>query len=109
MRSAKYFREHPVFLSNVGMIVTFIACGMWHGEAPHFLIWGAYHGLGIAVLTVYQRQKRKVKNARLQRYFRSKFSLVAGAIVTFNFFAIGLAFFVLDLRNLKTLLESFGL
>ena len=108
MRSAGYFREHPVLLSNVGMIVTFVVCGMWHGEAPHFLIWGAYHGLGIAVLTVYQRQKRKVKNTRLQGYFRSKFSLVAGAIVTFNFFAIGLAFFVLDLRNLKTLWESFG-
>ena len=48
-------------LSNLGMIVTFVACGMWHGEAVHFLIWGAYHGLGISVLTIYQRQKRKVR------------------------------------------------
>lgn len=103
MRDASYFREHPVLLSNIGMIVTFIACGMWHGEAPNFLIWGVYHGLGISVLTIYQRQKRKAKAVWLQRYFRSRASRVIGTLSTFNFFALGLAFFVLDMRNLRIL------
>jgi alginate O-acetyltransferase complex protein AlgI len=105
MRDAEHFRERPVLLSNVGMIITFVACGMWHGEAPNFLIWGAYHGLGISVLTIYQRQKRKFQNPLLQRYYRSKMSTIIGTFFTFNFFAVGLAFFVLDLKNLKTLLE----
>jgi alginate O-acetyltransferase complex protein AlgI len=105
-RDASYLRERPVLLSNVGMMITFIGCGMWHGEAVHFLIWGAYHGLGISALTIYQRQKRKIRNPFLQRYFRSRFSAIAGTFFTFNFFALGLAFFVLDLNSLKLLLES---
>ena len=106
MRDARYLRERPVLLSNVGMIITFIACGMWHGETLNFLLWGAYHGLGISVLTIYQRQKRKVESSFIQQYYRSKISAVIGTFFTFNFFAIGLAFFVLDLKNLRILLRS---
>jgi len=87
------------------MIITFIACGMWHGETINFLLWGAYHGLGISVLTIYQRQKRKVQNPLLQRYFRSRASAVIGTIATFNFFSIGLAMFVLDMAKLKNLVN----
>jgi alginate O-acetyltransferase complex protein AlgI len=109
MRDAKYLRARPVLLSNLGMIVTFIACGMWHGETANFLLWGAYHGMGISILTIYQRQKRKVRNPTIQRYFRSKLSVVIGTFVTFNFFALGLALFVLDMRNLGILFNSLWL
>jgi alginate O-acetyltransferase complex protein AlgI len=106
MRDTSYLRERPVLLSNVGMIITFIACGMWHGEAVNFLIWGAYHGIGISILTIYQRQKRKIQSPLLQEYFRSRISAIVGTVFTFNFFAVGLAFFVLDLQGLKALLGS---
>jgi alginate O-acetyltransferase complex protein AlgI len=106
LRDVKSLRAHPVLLSNLGMIVTFIACGMWHGETANFLVWGAYHGLGISILTVYQRQKKKVTKPALQRYFRSRTSLVAGIFFTFNFFALGLIFFVLDMKSLAALLRS---
>ena len=102
-RGFDYFRRHPVFLSNLGMIITFIACGMWHGETANFILWGAYHGVGIACLTIYQRAKRKARSPLLQRYFRSKTSTVLGTILTFNFFALGLSLFVLDLEKLRIL------
>ena len=102
-RGLDFFRRHPVFLSNLGMIITFVVCGMWHGEAPHFVLWGAYHGIGIAVLTVYQREKRKARSPFLQKYFRSKLSTVLGTIMTFNFFAVGLSLFVLDIGKLRIL------
>jgi D-alanyl-lipoteichoic acid acyltransferase DltB (MBOAT superfamily) len=105
-RGLDFFRRHPIFLSNLGMIITFIVCGMWHGEAPHFVLWGAYHGIGIAVLTVYQREKRKTRSPVLQRYFRSKLSTVLGTIMTFNFFAVGLSLFVLDIGKLRILAAS---
>jgi alginate O-acetyltransferase complex protein AlgI len=105
-RGLDFFRRHPIFLSNLGMIITFVVCGMWHGEAPHFVLWGAYHGIGIAVLTVYQREKRKARSPVLQRYFRSKLSTVLGTIVTFNFFAVGLSLFVLDIGKLRILAAS---
>jgi alginate O-acetyltransferase complex protein AlgI len=106
MRDVQYFRERPVMLSNAGMIITFLACGMWHGEALNFLLWGAYHGAGISVLTIYQRQKRKIGSPLIQRYFRSRISKIAGTLFTFNFFAIGLALFVLDMKDLGALFQA---
>jgi alginate O-acetyltransferase complex protein AlgI len=103
LRNRDYFREHPVFLSNLGMIITFIVCGMWHGETPNFLVWGAYHGFGIAALTIYQRKKRGVKSRFIQSYFRSRASGIVGSLVTFNYFALGLVFFVMDLSQVKTI------
>jgi len=107
LRNQEFFRRHPIALSNIGMVITFIICGMWHGQAPHFIIWGAYHGVGIAILTIYQRQKRKVKNAILQSYFHSGISHALGIFLTFNFFVFGLSLFVLDLPQLLTV--AYGL
>jgi len=107
LRNRDYFRGHPIFLSNLGMFITFIICGMWHGETTNFLIWGAYHGIGISVLTIYQRKKRAVRSQFVQSYFRSRASGIVGSIVTFNFFAVGLVFFVMDLSKLKIIASSF--
>ena len=106
LRDRDYFRRHPVFLSNLGMIVTFIVCGMWHGEAAHFILWGVYHGVGISILTLYQREKRKIRQPALQRYFRSNISRVLGVFLTFNYFAVGLSLFVLDMEKVRLLLAG---
>ena len=106
LRNVEFFRPRPVLLSIVGMNVTFVACGMWHGESPHFILWGAYHGLGISALNLYQRQKRKIRSKLLQRYFASRYSRWVGMFATFNFFAAGLALFVLDIDKLRTLLSA---
>jgi alginate O-acetyltransferase complex protein AlgI len=103
LRNLEFFRPRPVLLSIVGMNVTFVACGMWHGESLHFVAWGAYHGLGISVLNLYQRWKRQLRHPEVQRYFASSLSRWAGALVTFHFFAFGLALFVLDLERLGVL------
>lgn len=106
LRELDYFRRRPVTLSNLGMIITFLACGVWHGEASNFIAWGAYHGVGISALTIYQRHKRKTRSPFLQKYFQSKLSTVLGIILTFNFFAFGLALFVLDLKSFRVFITS---
>lgn len=106
LREFEPLRKRPIFLSNICMFITFVLCGMWHGEGFHFLVWGAYHGLGISALTVYQRQKRRIGHPKIVRYFRSRTSRVVGTILTFNYFALGLAFFVLDLKDLGRLLAG---
>ncbi len=106
LRNLEYFRTRPVLLSIVGMNVTFLGCGIWHGEAPHFVLWGAYHGLGISALNVYQRQKKRIRHPWAQRWFASPYSHWLGAFATFNFFAAGLALFVLDGDSLRALLAS---
>ncbi len=106
LRNADYFRSHPVLLSNLCMIVTFIACGIWHGESFNFIIWGAYHGVGISLLTLYQRGKRRIPIRPIQRYFASKSSHALGVVVTFNYFALGLSLFIMDTSALRILLNS---
>lgn len=106
LRNLDYLRTRPVLLSVIGMNVTFVSCGIWHGEAPHFVLWGAYHGLGISVLNVYQRQKKRIRNRHVQRWFASRYSRWLGAFATFNFFAAGLALFVLDVGQIRALLGA---
>lgn len=31
--------------SQLALLVTFLACGLWHGAAWTFVLWGAYHGV----------------------------------------------------------------
>lgn len=106
LRNFEFFRRRPISLSNLGMIVTFVACGMWHGETPNFLLWGLYHGLGISVVNIYQRGKRTVKNEALQKYFASPASRLVGTVATFNFFALGLSLFVLQTDQLVALIRN---
>jgi len=106
LRNREYFQARPMILSILAMNATFIACGAWHGEALHFIVWGVYHGMGISLLMVYQRRKRTIRVPAVQRYFRSRASRVAGTVATFHFFALGLALFVLDLDQLRELVGA---
>jgi alginate O-acetyltransferase complex protein AlgI len=36
-------------------LLAFAICGLWHGAAFHFLVWGVYHGAGLAISTSYRR------------------------------------------------------
>ena len=69
-----------------------------------FVLWGLYHGLGIAAVNTYQNWKRKVRHPAARAYFGSAYSRVIGTVMTFNFFAMGLLPFVLDLQQIRMLL-----
>ena len=36
-------------------LIAFGLCGLWHGPAWHFVIWGIYHGVGLALCTTYEK------------------------------------------------------
>jgi alginate O-acetyltransferase complex protein AlgI len=104
-RNLDYFRTHPLLLSVLAMTITFLACGMWHGETVNFIFWGAYHGIGISIVTIYQRLKGRIRADFARKYFSSTFSKAAGTLLTFNFFAFGLSLFVLDMGRFKILIS----
>lgn len=62
-------------------------CGLWHGAAWHFVLWGLWHGMGLAILQVWNRQKKlhKLKPIKL---FNKPFP-VFGIACTFSFVTIG--------------------
>jgi alginate O-acetyltransferase complex protein AlgI len=36
-------------------LLAFALCGLWHGPAWHFVLWGVYHGCGLGVCATYER------------------------------------------------------
>jgi len=104
LRNGDFFRRRPVLLSNVAILVTFVICGIWHGDTLNFAFWGLYHGIGISCVNTYQQWKRKVRNPTARKYFASSWSYGLGVIATFNFFALGQSLFVLNSTDLLALL-----
>jgi D-alanyl-lipoteichoic acid acyltransferase DltB (MBOAT superfamily) len=52
-------------LSNKGLwqmffvpVIAMALCGLWHGAAWHFMIWGMWHGLGLSALQIWNQYKR---------------------------------------------------
>lgn len=39
----------------VNGMIAFALCGLWHGPAWHFVIWGLYHGAGLACYQAYRQ------------------------------------------------------
>lgn len=36
-------------------LIAFGLCGLWHGAAWHFVVWGIYHGVGLGLCATYRR------------------------------------------------------
>ncbi|HEX3730697.1 MAG TPA: MBOAT family O-acyltransferase [Opitutaceae bacterium] len=36
-------------------LIAFALCGLWHGAARHFVLWGVYHGVGLGICATYAR------------------------------------------------------
>lgn len=41
-------RVHPA-LHALNLVAVFVICGLWHGAAWNFVLWGLYHGCGLVV------------------------------------------------------------
>jgi len=44
---------------SINLFLTFLFCGIWHGASMGYLIWGAVHGVGLAVHKRRRDNKRK--------------------------------------------------
>lgn len=42
-----YFRSYKIWGSIIGIFVTFLISGLWHGPNAVFILWGILHGLAI--------------------------------------------------------------
>ena len=50
-------------------LIAFSLCGLWHGPAWNFVLWGIYHGLGLSVSNSYRRLPLGIGSA-LETAFR---------------------------------------
>lgn len=62
-------------------------CGLWHGAAWHFVLWGIWHGIGLSILQVWNQYKRKHKP--LAKATKSGWFMYAGIVMNFAFVTLG--------------------
>jgi alginate O-acetyltransferase complex protein AlgI len=96
MREAVYI---PLGGSRVGegrlyrnLIVVFALIGLWHGGQSHFLLWGLYHGLGMAGYRAWRLRLAP----RLTKNGRPPIGRAVGWLLTFHFVALGWILFACE-------------
>lgn len=88
-------REGPVVVAQVA---TMVLCGLWHGLAWHFALWGFLHALGLVWVGVVARRAGAHLPEGVVRWWRG--NPVAAAVataMTFTYFAVTLVFVVADM------------
>jgi alginate O-acetyltransferase complex protein AlgI len=84
-------------------LIAFGICGLWHGAGWNFLVWGLYHGVGLAISSNYRAALGPVGDAvalRLERHSHIAWALTmlfVGIGWLFFFFPLGQAFTMLGL------------
>ena len=74
-----------------GIFLTMLIGGIWHGGTWTFALWGAYHGLWLAVHHIMTRTKKKKKRKTPLKFKRTKHWLKI--IGTFHLVCLGWLFF----------------
>ncbi len=90
----------------IAQLTTMITIGLWHGVTLPFIVWGAWHGLGLFFHKLwsdrtrkrYLHLKKQPQKLRLWTWF--------GIFITFHFVVIGWVWFALS--NFETAFITFG-
>lgn len=95
-----------IWLKLVVPVIAMSLCGVWHGSTLNFALWGALHGLGLAIYQFYGDYKRKHKS--VGRFARSRIGNMLSILITFVYVSLIWAFFKdqdmwLGLRMIKPL------
>jgi D-alanyl-lipoteichoic acid acyltransferase DltB (MBOAT superfamily) len=76
-----------------------VLIGLWHGVTLNFVVWGLWHGLGLFIHNRWSELTR-ARFAELSPRWQSAFNM-GGALLTFNFVAIGWVFFALPALSIS--------
>lgn len=80
--------KNPVHITHLGLLLTFLTMGVWHGLERHFIAYGLYHGI---LQIGHDHFKRWNKKARF--IAASKWSRALGTALTFQFVCFGFLIF----------------
>jgi alginate O-acetyltransferase complex protein AlgI len=78
--------EKWLYLS--GILVTFLFCGLWHGAAINFVIWGGIHGIALIVHKFLYPKNRPAIKVTSFRFFFSAFCTFHFIVFTWIIFRV---------------------
>ena len=85
------------------IIATFATMGLWHAASPHWIIWGLWHGIGLATMQAWVQ----FANRRRIKIMKSRGGKIAGWAITMAYVALGGAFTAL--HGKASVMASVGL
>jgi D-alanyl-lipoteichoic acid acyltransferase DltB (MBOAT superfamily) len=111
-RWIRRFRNIPPWaMILIAQLATMLLIGLWHGITINFILWGAWHGLGLFLQNrwsdfVRVRYPNLGQNAQLQTALQ-----IGGVLLTFHFVALGWVFFALTepFLSWQVFMKLFGL
>ncbi len=90
--SRRFGGSPPLLIGCAAFTVSFLVCGLWHGIAMPFVLWGAMHALGLVVCNVYRHVlKARLGRSGMQTYLASRPIRFVAVFITFQWVASSLA------------------
>jgi D-alanyl-lipoteichoic acid acyltransferase DltB (MBOAT superfamily) len=92
-------------------ITTMLLIGLWHGFSWNFIIWGAWHGIGLFFHNRWSVWIKPRMDSWASTPIRRNTIKVFGIIITFNYVALGWVFFLIPIpaEAKFVLLKMFGI
>ncbi len=75
------------------LFITMLLGGLWHGAALRFILWGAMHGVALAIHKAYRSLLSKLGFARKEGAPKAKWKLWLSRLITFHFVVFTFIFF----------------
>lgn len=60
----KWFSDR-IYAASAGYVVNMFIMGLWHGLEAHYIEYGLYHGVVLAVTEIYQKNQNFIKGQRV--------------------------------------------
>ncbi|TDS51435.1 MBOAT family O-acyltransferase [Myroides indicus] len=83
--------RHKSWFTNFNLLTTMLLGGLWHGASLRFIVWGALHGIALAVHKVIMELFPRVKGAKVNVFWK-----VCSVLLTFHFVSFCWIFFRAD-------------
>ncbi|MEG8946213.1 MBOAT family O-acyltransferase [Rosettibacter firmus] len=98
------YRNLRVYGNMIGIFITFLICGLWHGAGWNYIYWGAMHGFMMSFALLIQKPKTKFYN--LLKINNTKFLTIIQTIITFHLVAI--SFMIFRSSDIQTVFDMFS-
>lgn len=85
-------RRHPQLIVFIAQMVTMILIGLWHNIALNFVLWGAWHGLGLFIHKVFTDRTRWWQPEWKHKPVAAASLHVLSVLLTFHFTTLGAVF-----------------
>lgn len=92
--------------TNVNLMTTMLLGGLWHGPSLRFIVWGALHGMALAVHKIFMEFFPSKKDSKT---VWSKISMVLSVLLTFHFVVFCWLFFrAKDFATALQIIDNIG-